>query len=288
MARILISEPFHDVQRLLERMLTRLGHESVAVGMPDAEQLMSADALILEPLEPVGAVLAQAASIAHPSLPLICASVALPGAEFAELGVVFSACLIKPFTTSQLEAAIEQVLHAPRGSRDDRRAEDRQPTTNELPLRRSDRQEPSRVASKPTPISAALTEAAETPETLRRRMLLVEDDRDIRTAVCTSLEQAGGWLVIPVESGEAALDSLLSVGRLDAVLLDVTMPGLGGPATLEGLRECGLPEEVPIVFLTTNPQDNERQALIFLGGVGVIAKPIDPPSLPSEVQRMLA
>jgi CheY-like chemotaxis protein len=247
MARILISESHQDVRRLLERMLTRLGHEPVRVRVPDTEQLMSADVVIVEPSDPIGVVLSQAASIARPSLPLICASVTEPPTELTELGVIFSACLIKPFTTKQLEAAIEEALH-----------------------------------------SATPTEPVEEPTTIWRRALLVDDDQDVRAAVCTSLERTGDWSVTPVESGEAALDSAATAGPFDAVLLDVTMPGLGGPATLEGLRECGLPEEVPVIFLTTDAENRERQALIFLGGVGVIAKPIDSLALPGEIERLLS
>jgi CheY-like chemotaxis protein len=107
MARILISEPHDEVRRMLERMLTRLGHEPLAVRMPTPQQLMSADVLVVEPAAPIGAVLAQAARIANPSLPLICASVAAVDPELAKLGVVFAVCLVKPFTAEQLGAAID-------------------------------------------------------------------------------------------------------------------------------------------------------------------------------------
>ncbi|HSZ06101.1 MAG TPA: hypothetical protein VK778_13005 [Solirubrobacteraceae bacterium] len=122
MARILISEPHDEVRRLLERMVTRLGHEPTAVRMPTPEQLMSADALVVEPAAPIGAVLAQAASIANPALPLICASVAAAPPELAELGVVFAVSLVKPFTVQELGAAIELSLHTRAGSRRSREA----------------------------------------------------------------------------------------------------------------------------------------------------------------------
>lgn len=112
MARILISEPDDDVRRLLERMFASLGHEPIAVMMPTPEQLLSADVLVVEPADPIGMVLAQAASIARASLPLICASGAAPPPESAELGVVFATALVKPFTIEQLRAAIERARSA--------------------------------------------------------------------------------------------------------------------------------------------------------------------------------
>lgn len=116
MARILISESHGDVRRLLERMVTRLGHEPTAVIMPTPEQLTSADVLVVEPADPVGAVLAQAARLANPSLPLICASVAAAAPELAELGVEFAATLVKPFTAEELRSALDQVLLARRAN----------------------------------------------------------------------------------------------------------------------------------------------------------------------------
>jgi hypothetical protein len=110
MARILISENHEHVRRLLERMVTRLGHDPVLVTIPDPGQLSSADVLIVEPASPIGAVLAQAAAIARPELPLVCASVEPPPGELAELGVSFAGTLVKPFTIGQLERALTGAL----------------------------------------------------------------------------------------------------------------------------------------------------------------------------------
>jgi hypothetical protein len=122
MARILISEPRQDVRRLLEHMVARLGHEPMLVRVSAPEQLQSADVLVVEPAAPTGAVLAQAACIVNPSLPLICASVTAPPPELAELGVLFAAALVKPFTTEQLGVAIEETLRAQSLHRGDRAA----------------------------------------------------------------------------------------------------------------------------------------------------------------------
>ncbi|MGH2910855.1 MAG: hypothetical protein ACRDJ3_00095 [Solirubrobacteraceae bacterium] len=119
MARILISESHEDVRRLLERMVTRLGHEPILARVPAPEQLQSADVLVVEPAAATGAVLAQAACIVNPRLPMICASVAAPPSELLELGVEFAAALVKPFTANQLDDAIRKALCArdqPHGS----------------------------------------------------------------------------------------------------------------------------------------------------------------------------
>ncbi len=117
MARILISESHDDVRRLLERMVLRLGHEPVAVRAPTPQQLTSADVFVLESADPISVVLAQAAHLIDPTLPLICASVTAPPPELAELGISFTATLVKPFTLEQLRAVIELALRARRAHR---------------------------------------------------------------------------------------------------------------------------------------------------------------------------
>ena len=112
MARILINEPHEDVRRLLGRMVARLGHEPIAVVSPTPQQLRSADVFVLEPAAPIGAVLAQAAQLIDPSMPLVCASVQAPPEDLEKLGVVFAAALVKPFTLEQLDAAIDRALYA--------------------------------------------------------------------------------------------------------------------------------------------------------------------------------
>ncbi|HEY5288264.1 MAG TPA: hypothetical protein VIJ50_14295 [Solirubrobacteraceae bacterium] len=114
MVRILISEPHDDVRQLLLRMVSRLGYEPVLMTVPAPEQLTSVDVLLVEPAAPIGAVMAQAASIAVPSLPLICASVSAPPSELTALGVEFDASLVKPFTIQQLSEAIERALRSRR------------------------------------------------------------------------------------------------------------------------------------------------------------------------------
>jgi len=112
MALTLINEPNEVSRRLLAGMLTRLGHQPLLLTMPTLERALNADLFIVEPKASDGKMLTQAAHIANPSLPMICASVSIPPWELCELGVVFAASLIMPFTLGQLQAAIELASHA--------------------------------------------------------------------------------------------------------------------------------------------------------------------------------
>lgn len=119
------------------------------------------------------------------------------------------------------------------------------------------------------------------------RLLLADDEEAIRTIACMSLERIGGWSVISVSSGEAALEAAQDDGPFDAVLLDVMMPGLDGPATLARLREGVLLPSVPVVFLTAKVGAADREQLLALGAAGVLAKPFDPMTLPADLGEIL-
>ena len=123
---------------------------------------------------------------------------------------------------------------------------------------------------------------------MSRRVLLVDDDESIREIAKLSLERVGGWSVEAAPSGETALKAAHEDDGFDAVLLDVMMPDLDGPATLALLRERGLIDPaVPVVFLTAKVQPGDRERLLAGGAAGVIAKPFDPMSLPSELDTIL-
>ena len=123
---------------------------------------------------------------------------------------------------------------------------------------------------------------------MSRRLLLVDDDDDIRTIARLTLERLGDWTVSDAASGELELDIAMTAGPFDAVLLDVMMPGLDGPATLERMRAGALPDATPVIFLTAKSQRAERERLQALGVAGTIAKPFDPVALPAEIDRVLA
>jgi CheY-like chemotaxis protein len=118
------------------------------------------------------------------------------------------------------------------------------------------------------------------------RLLLVDDEDDIRRVAKLSLERVGGWEVVPAASSTEAV-AAAERGGFDAVLLDVMMPDVDGPATLERLRPI-LGPHVPVVFLTAKVQPADVERLRGLGATGVLAKPFDPMRLPDELAQVLA
>ncbi len=123
---------------------------------------------------------------------------------------------------------------------------------------------------------------------MSRRLLLVDDDEDIRTIARLTLERLGDWTVSEADSGQLALDVAMTAGPFDAIVLDVRMPGLDGPTTLARLREQPGCAETPVIFLTASVVRVEREQLLTLGAAGVLAKPFDPVALPGEIDRILS
>ena len=115
------------------------------------------------------------------------------------------------------------------------------------------------------------------------RLLIVDDEDDIRLIARMSLERIGGWEVLDAGSAEAAVAAARS-GPLDAVLLDVMMPGVDGPGTLELLRPV-IGAETPVIFLTAKTQPKDFAQGLSLGARHYIHKPFQLQDLLDKVEK---
>jgi CheY-like chemotaxis protein len=131
---------------------------------------------------------------------------------------------------------------------------------------------PSQPAPEPTPCPApreAPAPAAAKPSPVPRKVLLVDDDEDVRFLMGRMLRKAGVFQVRTAASGEEAL-LCLAEDAPELVILDQNMPGMNGVQTLGRIRERH--PELPVLFSSGHP------GLLDLGGldqakVAVIAKP---------------
>jgi CheY-like chemotaxis protein len=118
-----------------------------------------------------------------------------------------------------------------------------------------------------------------------RKVLVVEDNHDIRTIVKAALEMVGGLEVRACESGTEALDAIAEFDP-QLMLLDVMMPDLDGPGVLDRLRERPETAALPIVFLTAKAAPSEVERLRALGALDVLTKPFDPLTLHEQVKAI--
>jgi two-component system, OmpR family, response regulator len=120
---------------------------------------------------------------------------------------------------------------------------------------------------------------------LLQSVMYVDDEPDIREIVELSLGLSGELTVSLCESGVKALE-VLETMRPDLVLLDVMMPGLDGPATLERMRQQEQTRTVPVIFMTAKALPQEIDRFMKLGAIGVISKPFDPMKLVQRVKEI--
>ncbi len=118
------------------------------------------------------------------------------------------------------------------------------------------------------------------------KVLIIDDEDDIRRIACLSLSRVGKMEVVDASGGPEGVKKAASE-RPDAILLDVMMPGLDGPATLSALRSNPATAGIPVVFLTAKAMASEIERLLGLGARGVLTKPFDPMSLPQELLACL-
>lgn len=121
---------------------------------------------------------------------------------------------------------------------------------------------------------------------MSKRILLIDDEDDIREIAATSLEMIGGWQVSLARSGE---EGVLKAQQEhpEAILLDVMMPEQDGASTLALLQAQKSTAAIPVIFLTAKVQPAEQQRLQSLGATGIVSKPFDPLVLPQMIREIL-
>jgi CheY-like chemotaxis protein len=121
---------------------------------------------------------------------------------------------------------------------------------------------------------------------VKRRILVVDDDDAARQAAAYSLETMAGWDVVQAYCAAQAIESATQ-HQPDAILLDVMMPAMDGPAMLAKLRATRATSHIPIVLLTAKVQAVHDGSLSHLPVAAILPKPFDPLRLASQVAQAL-
>lgn len=119
------------------------------------------------------------------------------------------------------------------------------------------------------------------------KILIIDDEADIRRIVRLGLSKVGKMDVVEAESGFEGVRKAAEEAP-DAILLDVMMPLMDGPATLASLRSTDQTKGIPVIFLTAKAMTPEVKGLMETGVAGVLTKPFDPLTLAAEVRAILA
>jgi DNA-binding response OmpR family regulator len=114
------------------------------------------------------------------------------------------------------------------------------------------------------------------------RILTVEDDERIRTAVRMALEDEG-WEVVEAESGEDALVAF-NGAPADVVLIDLMLPGMDGFEVCRAIRKSS---DVPIVMVTARADTHDVVAGLEAGADDYVTKPFQPKELSARIRALL-
>ena len=108
-----------------------------------------------------------------------------------------------------------------------------------------------------------------------KRVLVIDDEADIRTVIRGCLEEIAHWDVVTAPSGQDGLH-LAAIAQPDCILLDLSMPGMDGLEVLERLQADAATQAIPVVLLTAKTLADEQYQQIKSAIAGFIFKPFDP------------
>ena len=116
-----------------------------------------------------------------------------------------------------------------------------------------------------------------------RRVLVVDDEGDIRMSVGLALKLAG-YEVLEAATGEEAVRGVVEQSP-DAVLLDLRLPDIDGWKVLERLEELGRFPQVPVVIGSADAAPASRRRALAAGCAGYLVKPFEPDALVALLEQ---
>ncbi|HEX2570614.1 MAG TPA: response regulator [Polyangia bacterium] len=116
--------------------------------------------------------------------------------------------------------------------------------------------------------------------------LVVEDSPTMRQLIVYALSRVRGLNVVEADDGVDALKKLAG-SHFDIILTDINMPIMDGLKLVKRVREDAQLKSIPIIIITTEGGDEDRQRALALGANAYITKPIQAPQVIMQVKRLL-
>jgi DNA-binding response OmpR family regulator len=118
------------------------------------------------------------------------------------------------------------------------------------------------------------------------KILIAEDERDIRDLITFTLGFAG-FEVVAAANGEEAVN-LARQEIPDLILMDVRMPRMTGYEACALMKADAKLKDIPVIFLSAKGQDSEIQTGLQAGAADYLLKPFAPDQLTERIQNVLA
>jgi two-component system phosphate regulon response regulator PhoB len=119
----------------------------------------------------------------------------------------------------------------------------------------------------------------------KETILIVDNEQDILELLSYNLQREG-YRVVPAESGEAAIDSAVSL-RPELIVLDLMLPGIDGVEVCRRLRSDARVKDIPIIMLTAKSEDSDIISGLEVGADDYVTKPFSPKVLIARIRSRL-
>jgi len=120
---------------------------------------------------------------------------------------------------------------------------------------------------------------------MSRKMLTVDDSPSVRKLVKFTLK-AKGFQVSSAGDGVEALD-LMKQEDFDAIILDINMPNMNGLEFLKHIKTNNQYASIPVIMLTTEGQDDDKDKAVALGATAYMVKPFKPTQLLTLLEKIV-
>lgn len=121
---------------------------------------------------------------------------------------------------------------------------------------------------------------------MKPKIVVAEDEADIRRLICFSLQTLGGFDVIETTNGRQAVEAAMRE-KPNLVLLDVRMPVMDGHEACRQLRNSDKTGHIPVVFLSARGQESDIKLGKEIGATDYILKPFAPDELVRRIRSIL-
>ena len=118
-----------------------------------------------------------------------------------------------------------------------------------------------------------------------QKILLVEDQEDIRLSLATRLKNRGYDVIVAADGAEGVVQALREIP--DLILMDLELPEIDGWEATRRLKTQTTTQHIPIIALTAHAQPGDRQKALAAGCDEHDIKPIEFPRLLSKIKRLV-
>lgn len=118
------------------------------------------------------------------------------------------------------------------------------------------------------------------------RILVVEDSVSTRSLIVSTLEAINNLVIMESESGFDAL-KMIPQGKFDLIITDINMPNINGLELVSFVKKNSRYESIPLIIVTTEGREKDRERGIALGAEEYLVKPFDPDDLQGLVAKYL-